>query len=450
MQLEQPKTNLKREITLYGLIMIAAGSAIGSGIFLTPRDIATDLPIPHFIIIAWIFGGLVAIAGSLTFAELSARFPETGGVYVYLKEAFGKLAAFLYGWVHLTVITTGAIAALGIGFAQYFNDLVGLNSEWNVAIGIIAISILTVINIFGVKIGQLVASSFTTMKLIGIAVIILIGLFYIPDAFTTIDPWDSRAIDTTDVDLVKGFSLALIGVLWSYSGWYHASFLAGETKNAHKTLPKAMIIGTIVIMVTYVLSNIAYHSLLTIPEIQNSSTVAADAVAKFHSAGGIFVSLLIAISIFGTTSIFTMSAPRIYFAMAKDDVFFKNLAKINPVYKTPVNAIIIQSLIAMILLVSWQTFKNLTIYVIFMDWAFLALAAIGLFIIRQKNADRGIKDPDDSYKAWGYPFVPLFFIIVSIVFILTTFYYEPNQTIGGLIVLASGVLVYNYFNRRNE
>lgn len=442
MQSETQSSELKQEITLYGLIMIAAGSCIGAGIFLTPSSIATDLPFPRLIILAWIIGGIVALTGALTFAELGARFPKTGGVYVFLKEAYGNTTAFLYGWVTMTIITSGAIAALGLGFAQYFNKLVGLSQDLNVIVGLFTIILLTTINIFGVKISELVASTLTTTKLIGIAIIVIIGTLLIPSEIPSVEFWAAET--NSDFNLIKGFALALIGVLWSYGGWHHASYVAGEVKNAKKIVPRAMIIGASIVVVTYILSNIAYHNLLSVEEIQTTHTVASDAVSKFHSSGGTLISLLIAISIFGTTSIFTMSAPRIYFAMAKDGLFFKSLAKINTSYKTPVNAILMQSGIAIILLLFWQTFSNLITYVVFMDWVFMTLGAISIFIFRKRLGK------SEGYQTWGYPVIPLVFITISVAFIITTSIFKPLQTLGGIIVLVSGLLIFYFFNRRNQ
>jgi len=245
--------NLEQGLSLYGLIMIAVGSCIGAGVFLVPAQIAKSLPAPSFILIAWLIGGFFTLTGALTFAELGSRFPQTGGVYVFLKKSFGKLTAFLYGWSILTVITSGTLAALAIGFAQYFSKIVGLNENYEVTIGLITIGLLTLINIFGVKISEWVSSVLTTLKLIGIGIVVIIGIFLIPsDMIVNVD-WSLPNINegTGNSGLIGGFAVALISVLWSYGGWYHASFLAGETKNAQKVVPKAMIIGTIIVIITY-------------------------------------------------------------------------------------------------------------------------------------------------------------------------------------------------------
>ena len=444
---EKKDSHLNQGLSLYGLIMIAVGSCIGAGVFLVPSQIATSLPSPSFILIAWLIGGLFTLTGALTFAELGSRFPQTGGVYVFFKEAFGELTAFLYGWSILTVITSGALAALAIGFAQYFSKIIGLDEGYEVIIGLIAIGILTIVNIFGVKISEWVVSVLTTFKLIGIGIVVIIGLFLIPTDFIVNVDWSLPKIGkgTDDSGLIGGFAIALIGVLWSYGGWYHASFLAGETKNAQKIVPKAMIIGTIIVMVTYLLINWAYLEMLPIESIQNSKAPASDAISQYYEFGGLFIAILIAVSIIGTMSIYIMSAPRIYFAMAQDGIFFKQLAQINPFYKTPVNAIIIQSVWSMFLILFWQTFSNLITYVVFIDWIFLMLGAITIFIFRnQKTSNTNI------YKTPMYPLIPIIFIITCLVLVSATLFEKPEQAIAGLVLMAIGICVFYLFQFSNR
>lgn len=444
---EKKDHHLEQGLSLYGLIMIAVGSCIGAGVFLVPSKIASSLPSPIFILIAWLIGGLFTLTGALTFAELGSRFPQTGGVYVFLKKAFGELTAFLYGWSILTVITSGTLAALAIGFAQYFGKIIGTDESYEVTIGLITIGLLTVINIFGVKISEWVSSVLTTLKLIGIAIVVIIGLFLIPSELIVDVDWSLPNIGqgTKDTGLIGGFTVALIGVLWSYGGWYHASFLAGETKNAQKVVPKAMIIGTIIVIITYLLTNWAYLEMLPLEVIQNSKAPASDAVSRYYEFGGLFIAILIAISIFGTMSIYTMSAPRIYFAMAQDKIFFKSLAQINPFYKTPVNAIIIQSIWAMFLILFWQTFSDLITYVVFIDWIFLILGAISIFIFRNQNSTQ-----TNIYKTPFYPLIPAIFIITCLVLVSATLFEKPEQAIAGLILIAMGVGVFYLFKFRKN
>lgn len=445
--MKEETNDLKKNLTLYGLIMIAVGACIGSGIFLVPASIATTLPIPSFILIAWFIGGIFTLTGALTYAELGAKFPKTGGVYVFLREAFGALPAFLYGWSLLTVVTSGAIAALGISFAVYFNNIIGLGPEWNVIVGISAIAFLTIMNIIGVKVGEIVSSILTTLKLIGIGIVVFIGVFLYQNAPEISWSMTETTENPLSQSLFSSFAIAMIGILWSYGGWYHASFLAGETRNAKKTVPKAMIIGTVIVMITYIAINYAYLRLLPIHEMQNSGAAAADAIFNFHPSGSLFIAILIAISIFGTTSIYTMSAPRIYFTMAQDGVFFKALAKTHSYFKTPVNAILIQSIWAIVLVIFWQTFENLITYVVFIDWVFLMLGAITIFIFRKKT--KHIVDNKNDYKTPLYPFIPAFFVIVCAILIIATLIEKPEQALAGTVLLGLGFGVYYLFKKRD-
>jgi len=315
-------TELKKELSLYGLVMVVIGSCIGSGIFLTPSQIAGHLPSPLLILLVWALGGIITLTGALTFAELASLYPQAGGVYVYLKEAFGDIFGFLYGWAYLLVITSGANAALAIACAYYLAFIFPMSQTAIKVTAICALVVVTVINILRVKAAEIFSNIFTGLKLLGVAAIILIGFLF------------GRA----DVDLLAAseaspagnlwaaFGLALIGVLWSYGGWQHASFVAGEARDAKKMIPRAMIGGAVIVAVVYMLANLAYIFLLPVGEIAASDSLAADAISRVLPFGGVLVALLIAISTFGTLGIYTLSAPRIYYAMAKDGLFFKKLA----------------------------------------------------------------------------------------------------------------------------
>jgi APA family basic amino acid/polyamine antiporter len=432
--------NLKKEIGFYGLTMIAVGACIGSGVFLTPSDIAFQLGDGKWVLIAWLIGGIVALTGALTFAELGALFPEAGGVYAYLQIGFGKMTAFLYGWSILTVITSGAIAALSLAFARYVSAVIPLSNTGVLVTAASALLAVTLINVFGVKMGELFSSIFTSFKLIGIAAVVIIGIFLGAQLEGNL----SSAQGAFDVP-GSAMAIALIGVLWSYGGWHHASYLSAEVKNAQRVVPKAMILGAVIVTLTYVLVNLAYMSLLTISEMSVSQAVAADALDKVIPTGAIFIAILIAISTFGTAGIYTLSAPRIYFAMGRDGTFFPWLAKIHPKYGTPMNAILLQSGWALILLFFWGTFEKLITYVVFMDWIFMTFGAISLFIFRR----RGIRK-ENTYRTIGYPITPIIFIGISSWFIIYTIIGRPEQAIAGLILLVIGIPVYLFFNSRNK
>lgn len=434
-------TELKREITLYGLTMVAIGSCIGSGIFLTPSQIAGHLPSPFLILCVWVLGGLITLTGALTFAELGAMFPEAGGVYVYLKEAYGDLFGFLYGWAYLVIITSGAIAALSIAFATYLAFVFPLSTLGIKIVAILAIVTVTLVNIFRVKAGEMFSNIFTGIKLIGIIGIIAIGLFYGKSNLL----FASADQTSQPVNLISAFGLAMIGVLWSYGGWQHASYVAGETKNAQHTVPRAMIIGAAVVAAVYLLANLAYIFLLPVNEIIGSTSLAADAVSTIFPFGGIIVALIIAISTFGTAGIYTLSAPRIYYAMAKDGLFFAGLAKVHPRFRTPVNAIVLQSAWAIVLLLFWGTFEDVITYVVFTDWIFFCLTAISIFIFRstKKNLPR-------PYKTFGFPVTPIIFIIITFLFVVNTLIEKPLHAWAGLIFMGIGALLFLLFKRRKK
>lgn len=429
---------LNKNLSLSGLTMIAIGSCIGSGIFLTPSEIATHLPSSGPILLVWILGGVIALTGALTFAELGGIFTGTGGVYVYLKEAYGPLVAFLYGWISFTVISTGAIAALMLAFARYVDYLLHVGTGGVRIIGLAGIVVVTVINIFGVKLGEYFAKIFTGLKLAGIFFIVAAGVWFFFSSDGISPSFSVRGFQSSS------FALALVGVLWSYGGWHHASYLAGEAVNPERTVPRAMLLGTIVVVITYLLTNLSYLFLLPVEDIAGSSAVAADAVGVIFQKGGVFVALLIAISTFGTAGIYTLSAPRIYFAMANDGIFFKQLSKVHPRWKTPVNAIAAQSAWAILLLIFWSTFENLISYVVFMDILFMTLAGASIFIFRKKHP--GANRP---YRVFAYPLTPLIFITISVWFLAFTLAGKPAQAWAGIAMAAAGVLIYYFFKKKN-
>jgi APA family basic amino acid/polyamine antiporter len=430
---------LKKDLRLYGLTMVAIGSCVGSGIFLTPSQIAGYLPSPLWILLVWALGGLITLTGALTFAELGSMFPQAGGVYVYLKEAYGELFGFLYGWAYLLVITSGANAALSIACAYYLAFIFPLDETGIKIIAVVALIVVTVVNILRVRAAEVFTNVFTGLKLLGIAAIIIIGILW---GKVRVDLFYRETASSTG-SLMGAFGLALIGVLWSYGGWQHATFVAGEARDAKRTIPRAMILGALVVALVYVLTNVAYLLMLPVDAIAASNSLAADAISTILPFGGILIALLIAISTFGTLGIYTLSAPRIYYAMSRDGLFFKKLAWIHPRFRTPVYAILVQSTWAVVLLLFWGTFEDLITYVVFTDWIFFGLTAIGIFIFRRK-----LKDYPRPYKTLGYPFVPLIFITITFLFVLNSLVAKPLHAWAGLILMALALPVFFYFKRR--
>lgn len=431
--------SLKRKLTAFDLTMIAIGSTIGSGIFFTPSLIAKSLNNPLLILFAWLVGGLMALSGALTFSELGAMFPEAGGVYVYLNKAYGELAGFLYGWAYFLVVNTGGIAALAIAFSTYFGYFFHLSPMGIKLVGIAGIVLVTIVNIVGVKAAGVFSDIFTVLKLVGIVGLIVIGFLFGSSATTNL--FSSLHLSS---NIGSAFAVAMVGVLWSYGGWQHATFTAGEAINPKKNLPLAMIIAALAVTLIYMLTNIAYIFLMTPTEIGATPTLAADAVQKVLGAiGGGLIAIAIFISTFGTTGIYTLTAPRIYYAMASDKIFFPKIAELHPKYSTPVYAIVIQSMWAITLIMFWGTFENLIAYVVFTDWIFFGMTASSIFIFRKKlpNAER-------PYSTFGYPVTPLFFTAMAAWFVVNTLIEKPQQAWAGLIFLGIGIPVYYYWKRK--
>ncbi|HNA94891.1 MAG TPA: amino acid permease, partial [Saprospiraceae bacterium] len=299
-------TELKRKLSLYGLTMIAVGSCIGSGIFISPADVVQSIPNPEYALLAWMVGGIIALTGSLSYSELGSMFPQSGGVYVYLKEAFGEQVAFLYGWVTLLVINTGALAALSLAFVNYLTFFVPLDDTLKLGIAVATILILTAINTRDVGISQWFANIFTGIKLAVLVAMIIAGAVIFGDPERVFSSGNTFSI----IGQPGAFLTALIGILWSFGGWHHASYLAGEAIDPNRNVPKSMIFGTLIVTVVYVLTNFAYFSLLSVEQFAASDRVAGDAMATIFTNGGRMVSLGVMISVFGTIGIYTMSAPR--------------------------------------------------------------------------------------------------------------------------------------------
>ncbi len=433
---------LKRALTRFDLTMIAIGGTIGSGIFLTPSLIARNLESPLLILGVWVIGGVMALAGSLTFAELSGMMPGAGGVYVYLSRTYGKLFGFLFGWAYLLVVNTGGIAALSIAFSTYLGFFIPLGPTGIKVVAILGLVFLTVVNVGGVKAGGMFSDVFTVLKLIGIAGVIVVGFVW---GSGTVTMFNATA-GTAPPGLASALAAAMVGVLWSYGGWQHASFTAGEAKDPERSVPFAMVIGALTVAVVYVAINIAYMLLMSPESIGNSPRVAADAVSVvFGPIGGSVIALAIFISTFGTAGIYTLTAPRIYYAMAADGIFFRQIASVHPRFNTPANAILLQSAWAITLILFWGTFENLISYVVFTDWIFFGLAAACVLILRRR-----LPNTHRPYKTLGYPVTPLFFVLLAAWFVVNTLIEKPEQAFAGIIFLALGVPVYYYWSARNS
>lgn len=438
--------------------MVVIGSVIGSGIFLTPQRVAAAVEVPGVMIGVWILTGLLTLAGALTNAEIASELPEAGGQYVFFRVLYGDLTAFLYGWTTFIVYQTGSIAAIAVAFARYFGYFVDLPhlspilESWKlpfigniapmgdigvklVAMG--AIIAVTAVNYFGVQFGGFVQNVFTSLKVGAIGGIVLL-------AFTVGHGSTGHFFPLWGVPssggLLAAIGVAMVATLWSYDGWNSLTYLAGEVKEPQKSIPRALIIGTIAIIVIYVLTNLAYLYILPINEMATSNLVAADVMDRIFSGyGGAVISLAVMISTFGTVNATSMTTARVFYAMAKDKLFFQGMAATHPHYKTPTTSLIVQCAWACILTLT-GTYDQLFTYVIFASWIFYALGAAGIFIMRKKipNSDRG-------YRVPGYPIVPILFVLVATWFVVNTLVQDTSDSMVGVILLVAGLPFYFYW-----
>jgi len=368
-------------------------------------------------------------------------FPRSGGIYVFLKEAYDGWLGFLYGWAYLLIITSGSIAVIALAFSYYLSFFIPMNDSWKIITSILAISVLTTLNILRAKFGEIFSNIFTGLKIAGILIIICTGFYFGNSSLS----FGDGTLFTGSNSGLSGFGVALTGVLFSYGGWQHASFIAGESKNPVKHVPIAMITGAISVTIIYLLVNTGYMLLLPIDKIVSSQKIAAEAVSTVIPFGGSLVAAVIVISTIGTIGIYTLSAPRIYYAMADDGLFFKDIAKVHPRFKTPINAIILQSVWAIILLLFWGTFENLITYTVSIEWIFFTLAAGGIFIFRKK-----MKHIERPYKTLGYPFTPAIFIIINIWFVINILVNKPLHMAIGICFLLIGIPVFLIFKRKTH
>jgi APA family basic amino acid/polyamine antiporter len=430
-----------KQLSLTGLTMIAIGACIGSGIFVTPAQSFQALPHQGLVLTTWLIGGLVSCIGALSFSELGSRYPKAGGVYVYLKEAYGELVGFLYGWIILLIVNTGALAALSITLTDYAMPLLGITEDYKNLFAISLIWILTLINITGVKISELFSKLFTGLKLLAIGIIIIAGYYFFFHAGSA-TAWNITS--NIPKNPIQGILITFIGVFWSMGGWHHATYLAGEADRPAITIPKAMIIGTMTVTIVYLMVILAYICVLDVESMQNSGRIASDMMSKIWKAGSTFVSVSIIISILGTIGIYTMTAPRIYFAMAKDKIFFSFLAETSTRFGTPHKAMIFQSVWSTILILIWGSFIKVITFVTFMDIVFMALAGCTIFYFRRKKPEK------PAYQVPLYPYLPATYLAVTVCFVFYTFAQLKAESLSGIIILILGIPAYYWFKTKEK
>jgi APA family basic amino acid/polyamine antiporter len=417
--------------------MAVIGGIIGGGIFRTPAAVAERLGSPALILGAWVVGGAVALIGAFCFAELGQRRPRAGGGYVYLRETWGPLPAFLYGWALLLVIASGAIAAIAVTFADYFLALTGLPARLTHPLAIGAILFVSAVNYLGVAPGALVQNLFTVLKLAALAALVVIGLVMGLPAGTPAPPGAPAA-----------FGAALVPILFTYGGWQQTNFIAEEMTDPERDLPRALSLGVGTVVMVYLLANLAYLHVLGAPGLAASTAPAADAMSRvLGPAGGTLIAGGIAVSTFGFLNLVVLVTPRVFQAMAADGVFFPRLARLHPVHRTPAAAIGVQALWASALVLS-GSFGQLVDYVAFADWIFFGLTVAGLFVYRARDGRTGDSPPSGAFRTPGYPWTPALFVAAAIFVVTSSVVSNPRNALIGSGLLALGVPVYWYWRRR--
>jgi APA family basic amino acid/polyamine antiporter len=425
-------TQLSRQLGLFGTTMAVMGGIIGSGIFINPYIVAQRVHTSALILGAWIAGGLIALAGAFIYAELAARLPVVGGQYAYLREALHPAVAFIYGWVLLLVIQTGGMAAVAVTFARYFLELTQLPVSDSLG-AVVALALLTAINCVGVRAGSRLQSILTLTAILAIALLVIVSFWRGGPSQITWQP----AIDRPpSLNLLLAFGAAMTPVFFAYGGWQTTSFLGGEVRDPQRTLPRGLILGVVGVIAVYVSVNLAYLRVLG-PDGLAQSTTPASAVMRglLGARGAHLIGAGIAISAFGFLAQSMLTAPRVYFAMAEDGVFFRAVGRVHPRTRAPVIAIVLQGVWAMVIALI-GTYAQVVNYVIAMDCIFFGLTAVCLFVLRRRGSAAA------SYQAPGHPWTTLFFIVAQWLIVVSTFAHDPKRAFIGLGIALAGLPVY--------
>ncbi len=418
--------------------MIVMGGIIGSGIFMNPSVVALQVHTPFLILGAWVLGGLFALAAAFIWAELAALRPDVGGQYAYLREAFHPAVAFLYGWVLLLVIQTGGMAAVAVTFARYFVELahVPIPSAYLAAI---VLALLTVINCLGVRAGSTVQSILMVLKILAIAMLVMCGFIF---AGRSTNP--SGLLDRpVSPDLLTAFGAALVPVIFAYGGWQTATFVAGEIKEPRKNLPRGLILGVIGVVLLYLAANVVYISVLGTESLAVSKAPASDVMrSALGDFGARIIAAGIAISTVGFLSQSMLTAPRVYFAMAKDGLFFEQVGMVHPRTRAPIVAIALQGLLA-ILIAILGTYERILNYVVSVDVIFFGLTACCIFVFRRREQPGATRVP-------GHPFTTILFIAVCWLVAINTVFHFPTNTLIGIAILIAGIPAYWFWKQVNR
>ncbi len=425
---------LPRKLTLLDAALLSVGAVIGSGIFVVPSLIARRIPEPGFVIAIWIFSGLLVLCGALTLAELGAMLPHSGGLYVYIREAYGPFWGFLYGWTNFLVVIAAPIAALTAAFLLYLKYFFPMALWLEKSVGIGIILLLAWVNCRGVVWGARVQNLFTFLKVAGLVGLVGLALVLHPGQSAHFLPLWPQSFSLC---LLPAVGAAMISTLFAYDGWHFVGFAAGEIQNPQRNIPYGIFLGVAAVITIYVSANLAYIYVLGQTGVAASSRVAADAmVLMIGPAGGTLITLAILCSTFGAISANVLAGPRIFFAMARDGVFFQQIARIHPRYETPANAIWMLSIWAAVLTLTGG-YEHLITMAMFAAWILFAMAVASVIVLRRKHPEW-----PRPYRLAGYPWTALVFVLVAVAFVINTLFESPRSSLLGLGLVLAGLPVY--------
>jgi APA family basic amino acid/polyamine antiporter len=437
------KIELPRVLGLWDVVSIVIGGVIGSGIFLVPADIARGVQAPLLIFAVWVVGGLLSYFGALAFAEMGAAMPQAGGMYNFLRESYGSLLAFLFGWTLFLVIDSGAIATLTVAFASnYLPYFVKISPFAQKIVAAAFILFLVIVNYIGVRWGANLQNLLTVIKFVALAAVCVIVFIFAKDASAS--NWVRPLPTGFNMGLLGAFGVALVASLWAYKGWEGATYSAGEVKHPERNLPWGLLIGTATCVIIYIVANMAYLYVFPAGKIADSPRIASDVMnVVVGPIGASIISFIILFSIMGAANQTILCSPRVYFAMARDGLFFKKIAEAHPRFLTPHLSIIALGVWSLILTVLLETFQALFTYVIFGEWIFFGLTVGAVIVLRKKRPD--LPRP---YKTLGYPVTPIIFILAALYISVNSLVNTFKESMFGLIIILLGVPAYLYWKKK--
>lgn len=429
-----------RKLNLFDATMIVISGIIGSGIFINPYIVAQKVGTPFLIIAVWVAGGAFALAGAFVFAELSTVMPKVGGQYAFFREAFHPLVAFLHGWSLLFIIQSGATAGVAVAFAKYMQPLIGFDDKLVVPLAIAILLGLASFHALGIKPGAILINVITFGKTLAIAALIVGAFLLTKESGITFEPLTPPNVK--NFGLLSAFFAGLVPTMFSYGGWQNLNFVSEEVKDPLRNLPRAILIGVVCVIAVYVSANIAYVHVLGASALAATETPAADVAAKLAGPfGAKAISFLIVVSTFGFMNLALLSAPRVYYAMGADGVFFKFIGELNPRFQTPTAAILLQGVLASAFAIS-NRYDELVGYAVFADWIFFALAGAALIVFR-----RTMPDAPRPQAVPLYPLIPILFILFGMGIVINTFITDWKNARIGALIIATGVPIFFLWRR---